>query len=130
MLYSIPSLDSERKRRRDNYSIINEILGIAIEDVLKTQIMYKANLSFPQLNKYLEICLKSKLLRKIRKKYRRKKKEVYRTTRKGLRFQREYKNVLSKLDVKNSKELADEFAKIREELKENRKVKKKKILNP
>ena len=38
------------------------IIKIAIEGTLKTQIMYKANLSFTQLTKYLPLMLDSKLL--------------------------------------------------------------------
>jgi len=38
------------------------IIEIAIERTLKTQIMYKANLSFTQLTEYLPLMLDSKLL--------------------------------------------------------------------
>ena len=39
-----------------------EILGITKEGTLKTQIMYKANLSFTQLNSYLSFMLNNNLI--------------------------------------------------------------------
>ena len=52
-------------KRRDKLCIIAEILEIAKEGSLKTQIMYKANLSFTQLNDYLKYMLKTTLLKKF-----------------------------------------------------------------
>ena len=52
-------------KRRDKFSIVAEILEIAEEGTLKTQIMYKANLSFTQLSDYLKFMLKTKLLKKF-----------------------------------------------------------------
>jgi predicted transcriptional regulator len=69
-------------KRRDKISIIAEILEIAREGTLKTQIMYKANLSFAQLNDYLKFMLKTGLL----KKFLAKGKEVYAATEKGVDF--------------------------------------------
>jgi predicted transcriptional regulator len=69
-------------KRRDKLSIIAEILEIAREGTLKTQIMYKANLSFAQLNDYLKFMLKTELL----KKFNANGKEVYIATEKGLDF--------------------------------------------
>jgi predicted transcriptional regulator len=69
-------------KRRDKLCIIAEILGIAKEGTLKTQIMYKANLSFAQLNDYLKFMLTIKLIEKLNSKG----KEVYVTTEKGLDF--------------------------------------------
>jgi predicted transcriptional regulator len=69
-------------KRRDKLSIIAEILEIAREGTLKTQIMYKANLSFAQLNDYLKFMLKTELL----KKFHANGKEVYIATEKGLDF--------------------------------------------
>ena len=43
-------------KRRDRLYIIAEILEIAREGTLKTQVMYRANLSFTQLNDYLGLC--------------------------------------------------------------------------
>jgi predicted transcriptional regulator len=69
-------------RRRDKLSIIAEILEIAKEGTLKTQIMYRANLSFSQLNDYLQFMLKNNLLKKFTERG----KEVYAATGKGLDF--------------------------------------------
>jgi predicted transcriptional regulator len=69
-------------KRRDKLSIIAEILEIAKNGTLKTQIMYKANLSFAQLNEYLKFMLKIRLLDKLDAT----EKEVYIATDKGLDF--------------------------------------------
>ncbi len=74
-------------KRRDKLSIIAEILEIAKDGTLKTQIMYKANLSFAQLGEYLEYMQKTNLLHKIQKKG----KDTYAATEKGIDFlQRHY----------------------------------------
>ena len=69
-------------KRRDKLCIIAEILEIAKEGTLKTQIMYKANLSFAQLNEYLKFMLNIKLIEKIVIGG----KDVYISTEKGLDF--------------------------------------------
>ncbi len=73
-------------KRRDKLFIIAEILEIAKEGTLKTQIMYRANLSFTQLNEYIEFMLKIDLLSRtnINGKY------TYRSTDKGLNFLQRY----------------------------------------
>ena len=53
---------SIKHKRRDKLCIIAAIIEIAREGVLKTQIMYKANLSFTQLSEYLSLMLETKLL--------------------------------------------------------------------
>lgn len=63
-----------------------EILELARGGALKTQIMYKANLSFTQLNNYLKFMSKTNLLDKIVKEG----KEIYRATEKGLYFLQRY----------------------------------------
>jgi predicted transcriptional regulator len=69
-------------KRRDKLGIIAEILEIAKEGTLKTQIMYKANLSYAQLNDYLKFMLKSELLQKFVNRG----KDVYAVTDKGIDF--------------------------------------------
>ncbi len=88
-------------KRRDKICIIAEILEIAKEGTLKTQIMYKANLSFAQLNDYLRFMLKIKLIQKLYSKG----KEVYVATEKGLDFlQRQCElNELLKVDEEKPK---------------------------
>lgn len=76
------SWKNEETKRRDKLSIIAEILEIAKDGTLKTQVMYKANLSFAQLNDYLKFMLKNGLLIKFRTNG----KDVYTTTEKGVEF--------------------------------------------
>jgi predicted transcriptional regulator len=51
-----------KHKRRDQINIIANILDIAKEGTLKTQIMYRANLSFTQLNDYIVFLLKNGLI--------------------------------------------------------------------
>jgi predicted transcriptional regulator len=78
----VNSWASDSSKRRDKLSIIAEILEIAKEGTLKTQIMYRANLSFAQLNEYLKFMLKIRLLSKFADNG----KDVYAATQKGLDF--------------------------------------------
>ena len=74
--------ETTTSKRRDKLCIIAEVLEIAKEGSLKTQIMYKANLSFAQLNEYLKFMLKIKLIQKLNNKG----KDIYISTEKGLDF--------------------------------------------
>jgi len=80
-------------KRRDKFSIVSEILEIAKEGTLKTQIMYKANLSFTQLNDYLKFMLKTTLL----KKFPNRGKTMYAATEKGLDFLQRYSELIELL---------------------------------
>ncbi len=75
--------ETQTSKRRDKLCIIAEILEIAKEGTLKTQIMYKANLSFAQLNEYIKFMLKIQLIEKI---VNGSGKDVYVATEKGLDF--------------------------------------------
>ena len=77
------------RRRRDRMLIMAEILEVALDEALKTQMMYRANLSFAQLKEYLRLLLDLKLLKKIRNNG----KGVYKTTSKGARFLQSYKEI-------------------------------------
>jgi predicted transcriptional regulator len=81
-------LEIENKRR-DKIDIIAEILTIAKDGLLKTQIMYRANLSFAQLNDYLDFLTGMNLLR-IENENR---KKVYKTTEKGERYLKKYDDI-------------------------------------
>ena len=81
-------MEKERKRR-DRLYIISEILTIAKGGCLKTQIMYRANLSFAQLNEYLSFLIKMDLL-KIKNENR---KNTYRTTAKGEKYLEKYRDL-------------------------------------
>jgi predicted transcriptional regulator len=76
-------------KRRDKLYIIAEILEIARDGVLKTQIMYRANLSFTQLNEYIRFMLKNELLDKVILND----KELYKATSKGLNFLQRYHEI-------------------------------------
>jgi predicted transcriptional regulator len=84
-----PAGSNPSSKRRDKLYIIAEILEIAKEGTLKTQIMYRANLSFTQLNDYLRFMLKIGLLEKIL----RNDKETYRATAKGMDFVQRYHEI-------------------------------------
>jgi len=75
-------LAKRTSKHRNKLYIIAEILEIAKEGALKTQIMYKANLGFVQVNEHLEFMLKIKLIRKVSNAG----KDVYVATEKGLDF--------------------------------------------
>jgi predicted transcriptional regulator len=85
-------MEIERKRRNRLY-IIAEILTIAKEGSLKTQIMYRANLSFAQLNEYLSFLIKIYLL-KINSENG---KQIYLTTAKGNKYLEKYKDIANLL---------------------------------
>ena len=69
-------------KRRDRLVIMAEIIGLAKKDISKTHIMFKANLSFSQLNQYIELLANTALLEKISING----KVVYRATQKGMEF--------------------------------------------
>lgn len=77
-------------KRRDKINIIAEITEIAKHGALKTQIMYKANLSFSQLNEYLTLLKKINILEKSNQNG----KEVYFATHKGLEFLQKQQEIM------------------------------------
>lgn len=79
-------------KRRDKIVIMAEILSIARMGALKTQIMYRANLSFEQLSEYLGLLLRKNMLEKTT----RDGKEMYMATEKGLTFTEKH-NALNEL---------------------------------
>lgn len=50
-------------KRRSEIQIIEEILGIAQQGARKTEILYKGNMSFLQLNSYLSFLLDKEVIR-------------------------------------------------------------------
>ena len=69
-------------KRRDRLTIMAQILSIAREGTLKTQIMYRANLSFAQLNEYLSFLQEIRLLKVNSEDGR----TTYKTTSKGIKY--------------------------------------------
>jgi len=87
------------RKRRDRLYIMAEILGVAREGTLKTQIMYQANLSFAQLNEYLSLLLELNLLETVVANG----KTIYKTTEKGLRYLESYREIRELLKRENGK---------------------------
>jgi predicted transcriptional regulator len=83
------------RRGRDRLYIIAEILEIAKDGTLKTQIMYRANLSFTQLTDYLRLMLRLRLLKIVKVNY----KEVYKATKKGLDLLQRYHEINELLNL-------------------------------
>ena len=77
------------RRRRDRLYIMADILEVAIDGALKTQMMYRANLSFAQLNEYLKLLLEIKLLEIPASSDR----KIYKTTNKGMRYLQSYREI-------------------------------------
>ena len=76
-------------KRRDHLHIMAEILEVALDGALKTQVMYRANLSFAQLNEYLKVMIDLKLMEVIKNSER----TVYKTTQKGMRYLQSYREI-------------------------------------
>jgi predicted transcriptional regulator len=89
---------SDSAKRRDKLYIVAEILEIARDGTLKTQIMYRANLSFTQLNDYLNFMLKINLLEKNV----RNDKEIYKATGKGVDFLQRYREITELLKTEDN----------------------------
>lgn len=85
----ILTLRENPRKRRDRMFIMAEVLEVAIDGALKTQLMYKANLSFAQLNEYLKLLADLELLCTLENTQ----KTVYKTTSKGMRFLQSYKEI-------------------------------------
>jgi len=95
-------------KRRDKLVIMAEIIGIAKRGTSKTHIMFEANLSFSQLNQYLNLLLQINLLEKFPCD----EKEIYKATEKGLEFlerQGEIINLLNSNTHKNSVKTTFQF---------------------
>lgn len=94
----------QERRGRDRLFIIAEILEIAREGTLKTQIMYRANLSYTQLHDYLKFMLKVNLLEEVDVGG----KDVYKPTEKGLVFLQFYHQITDLLVSSESDKLTSE----------------------
>jgi predicted transcriptional regulator len=81
-------------KRRDKLVIMAEIMNISRNGALKTQIMYKANLSFAQLNDYLKVLAETKLLENTANNG----KQIYKATQKGKDFLNRHNQVMDMLN--------------------------------
>ncbi|MFQ6073735.1 MAG: winged helix-turn-helix domain-containing protein [Candidatus Bathyarchaeia archaeon] len=73
-------------KRRDRHDIVAEILKTAKGGKIKTHIMYKAKLSYSQINEYLNLLIKKGFLENMTIKRKRQTVTMYRTTKKGIEF--------------------------------------------
>ena len=76
-----------RERRRTRIDILAKILSAAVNDKLKTRIMFKASLNYNQAEQYFKFLIKAGLLRKAESGRR----TFYQTTDKGRQFVAKYK---------------------------------------
>jgi len=83
------------ERRRSNIEVIADMLRLG--EAGKTEIMYSANMSYFQLQKYLKFMLELKLIDRV---YVGNPIVTYRVTKKGLRLLRNIDSVLEVLELK------------------------------
>ena len=74
------------ERRRDRHDIVAEILKTAVNGRIKTHIMYRAKLSYSQVNEYLPMLVSKGFLENTKTAYGKHTTAVYRTTVRGLQF--------------------------------------------
>jgi len=73
-------------KRRDRHDIVAEILKTAKGGRIKTHIMYKAKLSYSQINEYLTLLVEKGFLENMTIKRKKQTITVYKTTEKGMQF--------------------------------------------
>ena len=73
-------------KRRDRHDIVAEILKTARGGRIKTHIMYRAKLSYSQINEYLAFLVGKGFLRNTTIRRKRQTITVYKTTEKGMEF--------------------------------------------
>jgi len=77
--------------RRGRFEIINEVLSLCCTPTQKTHILYKCNLSYEQLKKYLDFLVSNNLLAS----FERDGKDFYQITENGKRFIEEHERLKS-----------------------------------
>jgi predicted transcriptional regulator len=92
-------LKGNKSKRRDKLVIMTEIIVITMKGASKTQIMYKANLSFSQLKRYLALLLQRSLLEKSVRNGR----VIYKSTPKGIAFMEKQQQIIDLLDEDSHK---------------------------
>jgi predicted transcriptional regulator len=75
--------------RRGRFEIVNEILTLCKEPTQKTHILYRCNLSYDQVRKYLDFLISNNLLEPFSKDGR----NYFQTTKKGRKFTEEHKKL-------------------------------------
>lgn len=79
-------IDESSNRRRDRHEIVAEILKTAREGRIKTHIMYKAKLSYSQINTYLKLLVDKGFLENNTIRRKRQNITMYKTTPKGILY--------------------------------------------
>ena len=74
------------EKRRDRHEIVAEILTIAIGGMIKTHIMYRAKLSYSQINEYLPLLVDKGFLENTNVLRMGQRTKIFKTTQKGLEF--------------------------------------------
>jgi predicted transcriptional regulator len=80
-----------RGKHRNRIQIISELLEVARGGVIKTHLMYSANLSFKMLSQYLDFMLRAGLLKEVKNPETGTK--IYKTTSKGTKYLELYRKV-------------------------------------
>jgi len=88
------TLTENSPKRRDKLVIMAEIVGIAKKGTSKTHIMFKANLSFSQLQQYLALLSHTSLLEESAYNGR----VIYKATQKGLEFMEKQQQIIDMLN--------------------------------
>ena len=91
----ITTTDEDGSKRRDRHDIIVEILKTAINGKVKTHIMYKARLSYAQLNEYLPQLVENGFLKNLTIKRKKDYKKIFQTTPKGLKLLESFETMRS-----------------------------------
>lgn len=89
------------EKRRDRHEIVAEILQTALNGKIKTHIMYKAKLSYSQINEYLPMLVERGFLENTNVARMGQRRTIYKTTQKGIDFIENLKT-MDKLWAKNS----------------------------
>ena len=87
------TLNDDGSRRRDRHDIIAEILRTAKEGKIKTHIMYRAKLSYAQINEYIPALVEGGFLENTTIRHRKYQKKVYKTTPKGIKFLENFETI-------------------------------------
>lgn len=74
-------IQNEKSVKRDKFAIMLNILNLARTPIKRTQILYRANINFYQLTRYLDLLIKVGMIEEKDSPTRN-----YRTTEKGLEF--------------------------------------------
>jgi predicted transcriptional regulator len=87
----------KRGQNRSRLEILSDMLTVVKPGACRTHVMYRANLSHKQLNKYLEFLEANGLVQPIT---RANGKNGYELSKKGARFLKDYSNLMSYFDRK------------------------------